>query len=366
MFCHIPDGLTDYSGIIATGSDSSSRIAIGHSGGLSLTLNHGHLTDDRNLIHFDDALRLMSRLTSPRVIVSDSHPGLASSRIARTLAGSHGIAHIEVDHAHAHAAAVMAEHGLHGRFIAIVLDGGDVSELDNPRIIRGSELLLCSRRESRVLSRGQYIAIPRNATAAEAAVGLILAVAGSLRYVPAGLTHAIGPDAIVAAARRIQDPHDSILVAEGRALWDGVAALIATAAGLPQGARAQASDLERLACGMMAAPYPSDSDNDLSLEAVIDAMLDDLESHTDPAVVAARFHASRAFAWAIAASRAAAANGIKRVIITGDMTQNHLLLALLRQRLNRLGLEAIAHHAIAPTDSATALGQAAIAAALSA
>lgn len=364
FFCHNAEVGADCSGIIATGADASSRIGLGHASGVALSYNHGCLNDTRCRVRYDDALRLLSRHFPPEVIATESHHALASSHAARYLARRTGARLVAIGHHHAHAVSVMAENGLDGEVAAIVLDSGKTADDADERRRRGSQLLVCSRAHCSVAAHADYVAVPRDARSWEAAVGLILHYTGSLRWIPAGLVAAVGRSNILDAARRCCVPAESVLVSGGEALWDAVAALIGTEQGAGEGAIADATWLGHVADGIMASPYTIDTLHPLSLESILDEMLDDLAGHTDSRVIAARFQSARARQWAVAAARVCSARGIRRVVVTGSLLDCPLLAGLLGMQLKALGLEAYFPRSLSSADSAIALGQAVVAASL--
>lgn len=365
LFCHNAEAGADCSGIIATGTDASARIGLGHSSGVAMSYNHGCLSDGRSRMRYDGALNLISRHFAPEVIAADSRPASVVGRCARSLARRTGARIVAVGHAHAHAVSVMAQHGLTGEVVAIVLDSSHDDEAAAAgRRVHGSDLLVCSRKESRVAAHADYVPVPRHAEPWESAVGLILHYTGSLRWIPDGMMAAVGHANVIEAARRCSIQHESVLVSGGEHLWDAVAALIATGHGFETGALSGASWLVSQAEGILASPYGIDTRNPLSMEPVLDEMLDDLESHTDPRVVAARFLAARARQWAVAAARECSSRGIRRVVATGGLMAGQLFAMMLDRQMRSLGLEPYFHKTPASADSCIALGQAAVAAAL--
>lgn len=360
----ITDIGADCSGIIATGVDASSRIAFGCRDGLALSVNHGRLADDYNLIGYDDTLRVVSRHFPPAIVVSDSHPGLASTRVGRALAHRSGARLIAVDHGHAHMAAVMAENRLHRSVVGILLDSNDISAADDGRRLRGSELLVCSRRECRSLERPDSFAIPRDAAPWEAAVGLIVHHTGSASDVPRWLVEAVGRPNIILAAERCRNQGESVTVAGGSAYWDAIAAIVATGRGGVCGAFADYRRLDDLASGLIAAPYAIDPERPVSTSDVVEDVIADLTDNTDPRVVAARFIATEARAWAVAAARAAAALGLKDIAAGGELLLSPLLQMQLRRNLSMLGHGLFLPSLAATGDAGITIGQAAVAAAL--
>ena len=83
---------------------------------------HVGTLDNRATAQFlDETLRHLLRLldVTPKLVAHDLHPDFLST----LLAGRLGMPTLAVQHHHAHAAAVLAEHGVRGPAIAVVLDG---------------------------------------------------------------------------------------------------------------------------------------------------------------------------------------------------------------------------------------------------
>lgn len=76
----------------------------------------------------------------PQYIVSDAHPGYFSSTWGRQLAEERKLPFLTVQHHHAHALSVMAEHGLQGPALAFVFDG---TGYGTDGTIWGGEILRC-------------------------------------------------------------------------------------------------------------------------------------------------------------------------------------------------------------------------------
>lgn len=75
--------------------------------------------------HFSEtAAHLLSTLAiAPTIVAHDAHPDLFTTHFAQRYASEHAIPALAVQHHHAHAAAVMAEHGIARPVIALTLDG---------------------------------------------------------------------------------------------------------------------------------------------------------------------------------------------------------------------------------------------------
>jgi hydrogenase maturation protein HypF len=83
----------------------------------------------------------------------------------------------------------------------------------------------------------------------------------------------------------------------------------------------------------------------------------------DPAELAAVFHESVAAAAAQLAARAAGEAGLDIVALGGGCFQNGRLLASLKRRLMRRGMQVLVPRRLSPNDGAVSYGQAAVAAA---
>ena len=79
--------------------------------------------------------------------------------------------------------------------------------------------------------------------------------------------------------------------------------------------------------------------------------------------MAARFHQGLAEATATACARAAGRHGLERVVLSGGVFQNRVLLTRTSALLERAGLRVLVPSRLPPGDGGIAYGQAAVAAA---
>ncbi|WP_442855160.1 carbamoyltransferase HypF [Bradyrhizobium sp. CCGE-LA001] len=124
--------------VLAVGGALKSTITLTRGNEAFVSQHIGDLDTAEGIRFFEETIRhLTSALdVEPVVIAHDLHPDMASTRFAEAT----GRARIAVQHHHAHAAAVIAEHGLERPTLALVLDGhGYGSDGGN----WGGELLLC-------------------------------------------------------------------------------------------------------------------------------------------------------------------------------------------------------------------------------
>ena len=86
-----------------------------------------------------------------QAVVADLHPGYASAQWGKKFAEQNGLPFYQVQHHHAHALAVMAEHHLKGKVLAVCFDG---TGFGNDGTVWGGEFLLC---EGSVFTRAGHL-----------------------------------------------------------------------------------------------------------------------------------------------------------------------------------------------------------------
>ncbi|MGY8684820.1 carbamoyltransferase HypF, partial [Bradyrhizobium sp. UFLA05-153] len=107
--------------VLAVGGALKSTVAVTRGDEAFVSQHIGDLDTPQGIRFFEETVRhLISTLdVEPVVIAHDLHPNMASTRFAK----ASGYRLIAVQHHHAHAASVMAEHGIDGSALALVLDG---------------------------------------------------------------------------------------------------------------------------------------------------------------------------------------------------------------------------------------------------
>ncbi|MBN2232950.1 MAG: carbamoyltransferase HypF [Deltaproteobacteria bacterium] len=111
--------------VLAVGGMLKSTFCLARGCEAVLSQHLGDLEDLRGEEFFDRCLARLRDLLcfTPRIVARDLHPDYPSSHLAARLAAEFGAELISVQHHHAHAAAVLAEHRLETPVIAVILDG---------------------------------------------------------------------------------------------------------------------------------------------------------------------------------------------------------------------------------------------------
>lgn len=141
--------------ILAVGSDLKNTFCLVKGDKAFLSPHHGDLYSEdiynlylHNLKHLQKIFEI-----NPRIVVSDLHPNFKTTTIAQKMVSEYGCQHMEVQHHHAHIAAVMAEYGLNDNILGLALDG---SGYGSDGAIWGGELFLVKNFEFKRLAHNAY------------------------------------------------------------------------------------------------------------------------------------------------------------------------------------------------------------------
>lgn len=347
-------------GLIGTGADITSQWAFGRGSDIIQSPYIGSLDGGGG----EDALReSIDRLLSlyrvvPRRIVVDAHPRYVSSDIGRQLASRTGASVSAMWHHHAHAVSVMADRGLSGTELALVLDGTGAGP---DGTVWGSELIECTPVDFEPVAHGCALAMPGGDAASREpwrmAVSALLAVDGSLQRLPAALRSEVGDEAVRIVAAMVSRGVNSPASRGAGRLWDAVSALLGVA--YRNGYEAEAPILlEQLGrSAWPASHYPLDPNDPLSARSLLGGVIADIAAGADPAVVAARFHATYATAWAGVIVAEARRRGRTRLLCSGGVMQNALLVEALDGLLSDQGIELVLPTGTPVNDACIAVGQ---------
>ncbi len=316
--------------------------------------------------------------TTPGVVVCDLHPDYASTRHAEQLAARWSAPLLRVQHHHAHAAACMAEHGLHGPVLGFTWDGTGYGP---DGTVWGGEALLCTGAEYRRVAHLRTFPLPGGDRAAHeprrSALGLLFELFGqqARQYADDWFRPGEIDTLLSMLARGVNSPRTSSM---GR-LFDAVAAIcglspVTSFEGQAAMALEFAANMEgtsaypltcapfttspqvrkapRLQSGGVGAPLLAD------WGPLVRGVLADRAAGVPVATISARFHNALAeMALEVAAS---VAPGLP-IVLSGGCFQNALLTARVRSKLSGACFPVYTHKRVPPGDGGIALGQALVA-----
>jgi hydrogenase maturation protein HypF len=322
----------------------------------------GDLENLETLISFREGIEHFKRLfdINPAAVAYDLHPEYLATKYALEL----DLPKIGVQHHHAHIAGVMAENGLVGTVIGVAADGTGYG-LDGR--VWGCEIMLARLSDFDRMSYLDYIPLPGGEQAVYqpwrlAAVYLQKAY-GSLDNVPdIAFTSSLDRKKWEVLSKMIAQGLNSPPASSLGRLFDAASALLEVRREALYEGQA-AIELEALAKTDYYI-YPVETViGALDVAPMIRAMVEDLHKGVRRELIAGRFHRSVAELLAQTCQLVREKAGESRVVLSGGVFQNRLLLETLKIRLEELGFKVYINRQVPPNDGGLSYGQAVVAAA---
>ena len=351
--------------ILATGGDLKTTFCLMAGSHAHLSSHLGDMADPRTQNCFESAVDHLAFMTDrrPDVIACDAHPGYATTRWAHRHAEGRPV--LEVQHHHAHAVSLLAEHRrLDSPALVVAFDG---TGYGTDGTIWGGELLTLTEpaRFTRVGHLAPF-ALPGGDGAVRhpARIALDLLTRAGVRWdIDLAPVAAVGETGRHILAQQIPRGLSCVTTTSMGRLFDAVASLLDVCQEVSYEGQA-AIELEHLARRGRPAELEFDvTAGVLDPAPVTVGIVEGLRAGIAPADLAAGFHQAVIRATAAAVRHCAGEAGIATVGLTGGVFVNRLLLHGLRETLAKTGYEVLTHRIVCCNDGGLALGQATIAAA---
>lgn len=334
--------------VLATGADMAPSFALAGGGSLYPAEVPCDIRNERSQEVFRKTEQDWEELLglSPQAVISDRHPAYLSRMMGETIARERGLPFYTVQHHHAHALSVMAEHHLQENSLAFVFDGTGYGEDGS---IWGGEILLC---EGTSMQRVGHLA-PVSMIGGDASMKQ--AWKSALSYLAAADLPSKDPRAPFVRAALSHHVNTIENSSMGR-LFDAAAALL----GLGEENHFKGECPMALEAAAMAATHApkifwegKERDGRLLWDGreLIRALL---ASHGTIEEKALAFH--EAIAEMILSS--AEHFGLSRILLSGGCFLNQLLLTRAREALQERGFSVYTNEKVPPGDGCIALGQA--------
>ncbi len=354
--------------VLGAGGDMKNTFCLLKAGRAYLSQHIGSVDVREGAENYQASLASFSRLIKAQPLVAgyDLHPGYHSSRMARALVPNA----IAVQHHHAHMASCMAEHGLEGQVIGVILDGTGYGTDD---CIWGFEVLRGGYLDYAREWHLQYIPLPGGEQAVRnpwmTAVAYLVTALGERgravaeKFFPARLSEIALIDKMLRAG--INSP----LASSCGRFFDAVSALLGVCQVNTYEGQA-AIELGELVPATSPAPGPRPTLNPypFALEegtietgATMAALVDDLAQGRTPAVIARRFHDTIISMVLQTVDQVRSQSGLERVVLSGGCWYNRYLLTTVGHLLDDQGYRVYRQIKIPTGDGGISLGQAMIA-----
>lgn len=353
--------------ILACGAEQKASFSLSRDRYVFLSQHIGDLKNYETLVHYETQIENFKRLfkIEPEIVACDLHPDYLSSRYADEKYSS---PKAFIQHHHAHMASCMADNNLDGKAIGITWDGTGLG-IDGD--IWGGEFLTggysCFERA------GSFLKLPM--PGGDKSVKDLGAMAFSFMFKTFGEDAEAYWDMLGKAdyyhknadifTRMIKNKVNSPFTSSCGRLFDGVSYLL----GLCSTASYEGQGAVRLET----AAFNGNEDildygiskNDGMLiydwRPTIRDIVSKIEAKKDVDYIASAFHNTLAVIGAEVCGDIRNSSGLNRVVLSGGVFQNILLLRKLTNRLKNMEFEVYIHNRVSPNDEGISLGQLVIA-----
>lgn len=360
--------------LIACGGGLKSTFSLARDQSIFPSQHIGDLFNLSSYEFYQESIVNLMRLyeIKPIAAACDLHPDYLSSRFADEL----GLPLYKIQHHHAHAAAVMAEHGLNQPVLAIVMDG---SGFGPDGTIWGGEILQADLTSFTRIGNLQPLELPGGDAAAQEPWRMALSMLHKI-YAPScldsGFLNSIDVIKRTTIVQMIENGFNAPLTSSCGRLFDAVAGLLGinmvsnfegqAAMQLESCARkALTKDWKDLLVEEMAAvDHYLRQENTQRWEIIssefVNTLLDDISSGRSRSAIALQFHSWLISCLSRLVEKLSVITGIKDVVLSGGCMQNGLLLEGLLFTLTELGLRPYTGARIPINDGGISVGQAII------
>ncbi len=329
-----------------------------------------HIGDLENLATFEFlklTVRHLERILDidPQIIACDLHPDYLSTRYALELAGDQKI---QVQHHHAHTVSCMAEHKLDGWVIGLSFDG---TGYGTDGAVWGGEILIASQHDFERAGHLAYVPMPGSAAAIKEPWRMAMsylqdAYGSSFHDLDLPVVAAMDAGKLTVISEMITKGINSPLTSSLGRLFDGVAAICGIRRQVNFEGQA-AMELEMAAVEDSATLYEYAWEKDGTYRVltapIIRGVVDDVVAGKPVGEISARFHRTLIQLFADLCVIIGRERELTRVVLSGGVFQNSILLTGLSRTLEGKGFTVFSHQQVPTNDGGISLGQAVVAAA---
>ena len=353
--------------ILACGAELKNTICVTKQDKAFLSQHIGDLENLPTYEFFELTIAHLKRILDiePEIIACDMHPDYLSTRYALELKTDH---HIQVQHHHAHIVSCMAEHKQGGALIGLSFDG---TGYGSDGAIWGGEILVAREHDFERAGHLSYVPMPGSAAAIKEpwrmAVSYLQNAYGSdFHNLGLAAITAIDTEKLTVIGDMISKGINSPLTSSLGRLFDGVAAICGIRQRVSFEGQA-AMELEMLATQDTGSIYDYAWDSGdayrILTGPIIRGVVDDVLKGKPMGEISSRFHRTLICLFTDLCVRIGKERGLNRVVLSGGVFQNSILLSGLTRALEETGFKVFSHQHVPTNDGGISLGQAVVAAA---
>jgi hydrogenase maturation protein HypF len=352
--------------ILACGAELKNTICLTKGDKAYLSQHIGDLETLASYEFFQMTIRHLKQILhiDPEIIAYDLHPDYLSTRYAEEQAD---IKKIQVQHHHAHMVSCMVENSLEGDVIGLSFDGTGYG-LDGT--IWGGEVLIGDEKGFTRAATISYTPMPGGAAAIKEpwrmGISYLYETYGEgLWDLGLPIIREIGEKKIETIVEMISKGINSPLTSSLGRFFDGIAALTGIRSKVFFEGQA-AMDLEMTADQITESYYDYEWKSGeyyrIMPQPVIRGVVEDILKGILPSEISAKFHCTLIRLFTDICEVISKERDIKRVVMSGGVFQNSILLSGLIKALEARGLQVFSHRIVPTNDGGICLGQAMVAA----
>ena len=351
--------------VLAVGAELKATLCLTRGGQGFMSQHIGDLKNAATLASLEESAAHLGRLLEikPDVVAHDLHPDYLSTVYGQGL----GLACVAVQHHHAHMASCMAENGLEGEAIGVILDGTGYGSDDT---VWGGEFLVGGYGGFERRGNFGQLRMPGGDAAVKEPYRMALSALYRLHgdrlfRQPLAVCEQVQESDRPLFLKMLEKGINAPLTSSCGRLFDAVSALLGVRHRISYEGQA-AIELEALAeSGSVSAPYPylvaGEGGHVLEFGPTISAICADLAAGRSRADIARAFHQTVAAGIVDVCRRIKDESGMDRAVLSGGVFQNRLLTEDVAGQLAEGGFRVYCHRLVPPNDGGLALGQAVIA-----
>ncbi|MET0649624.1 MAG: carbamoyltransferase HypF [Pyrinomonadaceae bacterium] len=351
--------------ILACGAELKNTFCLARDRHAFVSQHVGDLENLETLRSYEQGIEHYQRLFQlrPEIIAHDLHPEYLSTKYA--LALDDRAEKVGVQHHHAHVASCMADNRIEGEVIGVAMDGLGFGADGR---LWGGEFFVADFVEAERVAHLDYVPLPGGARAVRepwrmAAVYLHRTFGDDFLKLNLPFVRKLDRRAWATLSSMTKSGTNSPETSSMGRLFDAVAGLLCLRSTVNYEGQA-AIELETKADRACVGGYEFGFDEGggvIKAEPVVRAAAEDLLEGLAPETVSAKFHQGVAALIAMVARRVREERRLGRVVLSGGVFQNMLLLERACRALTREGFEVFTHGRVPPNDGGISLGQAAVA-----
>jgi hydrogenase maturation protein HypF len=326
----------------------------------------GDLENLETLTSFEEGIEHFKRLfyIEPKAVAYDLHPDYLSTQYALSIPD---LPKMGVQHHHAHIVSAMAENGIEGDVIGVALDGTGFG-LDGT--IWGGEFIKTNLKDFDRLAHLKKVPMPGGSMAIKepwrmAMVYLSEAFGDEASKLRIALTNRIDFQKWDILKKAIQKKINTPWTSSMGRLFDAISSLLSVRDEVRYEGQA-AIELEMVADRSVKEKYSfhlhkNEKPMVIDSAEMIRGIVHDLADGTPSSKISGKFHQTISHLIVETCEMIRSKEKLNRIVLSGGVFQNILLLSLVTEGLKRLGFDIYTHHLVPTNDGGISLGQAVIA-----